>query len=130
MKRVNEIRDRITSHGRSDAPEAIRGNDDAVAMYGVLTPFLSLPGMSAARVEAGAVELALGVLLVFQRLRKVAYWDDLQAQRQTEQALDDYLYDSFTRQTGNAPNGLAMDSLLAGVMRLARNRGINREAGR
>ena len=130
LKRVNEIRDRVMSHGRSDAPESLRGNDDAVAMYGVITPFLSLPGMSAERTEAGAVDMALGVLLVFQRLRKVAYWDDLQAQRQTEQALDDYLFDSFTRQTGGAPNGLAMDNLLAGLMRLARNRGINREVGR
>ena len=86
------------SHGHGNAPDAIRGNDDAVAMYGVLKPFLGLPGISAARVESSAAELALGVLAVFQNFRKVAYWDDLQAQRQTEQSLDDYLHDSFVKQ--------------------------------
>ena len=126
LKRVGDIRDRVMSHGQSDTPEALRGNDDAVALFGVLKPFLALPGMALARVESVAAELAVGVLAVFQKFRKVAYWDDLQAQRQTEQALDDYLFDSFDKQVGHAPDGPTMDSLLAALMRLARNRGLNR----
>ncbi len=126
LKRVNDIKTRITAHGRNDTPEAIRGNDDAVAMYGVLKLHLALPGLSEARVESVAAELAIGVLAVFQTYRKVAYWDDLQAQRQTEQALDDYLYDSFNKHTGSPPDGATIISLLAGLMRLARNRGLNR----
>ena len=126
LRRVGEIRDRVMSHGQSDTPEALRGKDDAVAMFGVLKPFLELPGMALARVESVAAELAVGVLDVFQKFRKVAYWDDLQAQRQTEQALDDYLFDSFDKQAGHAPDGPTMDSLLAALMRLARNRGLNR----
>lgn len=125
LNRVSGIRERVMSHGLGDAPEVICGKDDAVAMYGVLKPYLTRPGMRAEHVEATAAELAMGVLGVFQRFRKVAYWDDLQAQRQTEQALDDYLYESFRKETGSPPEGAAMDSLLAGLVRLARNRRIN-----
>lgn len=126
LNRVADIRSSVISHGRADAPAVIRGDDDAVAVFGVLKPFLALPGVAAGRMEDIAAELARGVLEVFGRFRKVSYWDDPQALRQTERALDDYLYDAFARHTGAPPAGAAVDSMLADLMRLARNRSINR----
>jgi type I restriction enzyme, R subunit len=126
LKRVSEIHTQVMQHGQTDAPFALRGNDDAVAIWGLLKPFVLLPGVDEQRADTLSAELALGATSVFSRFNKVAYWDDLQAQRQTEQALDEFLHEAILERTGAAPVAEAMDAMLESLMRLARNRSMNR----
>jgi type I restriction enzyme, R subunit len=125
LRRVNDIRDSIVSHGHNDIPQSIRGNDDAVAAFDTLRPYVVYEGITQQQSEAKAAQLASGVLGTFQRYRKVDYWNDLQAQKQTEQALDDYLYDQLHQHTGTSPDSETLTQLIAELMRLARNRRVN-----
>jgi type I restriction enzyme, R subunit len=126
LKRVSSIHAQVTQHGQTDTPVALRGHDDAVAIWGLLKPFVLLPGINPVRADTISTALALGARAVFARFNKVAYWDDLQAQRQTEQALDEFLHDAIVEHTGAAPPAAAMDAMLENLMRLARNRSMNR----
>lgn len=94
--------------------------------------FLHLAQTNAGAVSAGiahaeqareiAAETAKAVWGVFQRNRKVSYWDDLDAQRRTMNEIDDYLYDEVKGRQGIAFTTAEMDEIIEKTMQLARHR--------
>ncbi len=125
LRRVNDIREKIVSHGQTDIPLNLRGNDDAIAAFDTLRPYVVSEQLTQESTDAKAAELAGGVVDIFQRHRKVDYWNDLQAQKQTEQALDDYLYDNLNQLAGASTGSEALTQLITELMRLARHRRMN-----
>ncbi len=69
-----------------------------------------------------AAVAATAVWAIFLRNRKVGYWDDLDAQRQTMNEIDDYLYDEVKGARAIALATSEMDEIIEKTMQLARHR--------
>lgn len=122
LKRANEIRDAVIHRKQDDVPQTLKGKDDAIAEFGILRPYI------AAHVDAGgkaneiAAEASLSIWEIILRHRKVDYWDDLNAQRQTMNDIDDYLYDWLKGKQGVPLTTAEMDEIIHRSMELARHR--------
>lgn len=117
LQRVSEIRDGVVSRKGDDLPPVLVGDADAAAVYGLLKPFLA-PYLDDTE-QAQAAQTIWRILL---HGRKVGYWDDLDAQRQTMNQIDDYLYDEIKGARGIALSTHQMDEIIEKTMQLARHR--------
>ena len=122
LQRVTEIKDAVVSRKGDDLPPALNGDADAAAVYGLLRPFVENHLSDAEQAQNTAAEAAMAVWDIFRRNRKVGYWDDLDAQRRTMNAIDDYLYDEVKGARGIALSTDEMDEIIEKAMQLARHR--------
>lgn len=122
LQRVSEIKDAVVSRKGQDLPAALKGDVDAAAVYGLVQPFLAKYVDDEESAQSIAAEVALAVWDVFRRHRKVGYWDDLDAQRQTMNEIDDYLYDEIRDAKGIAMATEDMDAIIEKSLQLARHR--------
>ena len=116
LNRVSEIRDKVVNREHDDIPEALQGNDDAMAFYGVLRPYFG------ASDEEAACDAALAIHSIIRRHWKVHFWDDLDAQREAENEIDDYLYDEVRGVRSIDLGTEQMDEIIEKSMQLARHR--------
>jgi type I restriction enzyme R subunit len=122
LNKVSEIKDAVVNRRSDDAPAQLAGNDNALALYGVLKPYVS----GHVKLEDVAVTLAadaaVDIWSIIQRNKKVGFWDDLDAQRRTMNEIDDYLYDEVKDKKGVALSTGEMDDIIDRTMQLARHR--------
>lgn len=122
LKRASEIREAVVHRTQDDAPPSLRGKDDAIAVFGILRPYVAnytAKAQVATDVAAGAAADVWEILL---RNRKVGFWDDLDAQRRTMNDIDDYLYDRVREAQGVPLTTVEMDEIIHRMMELARHR--------
>ena len=122
LKRASEIREAVVHRTQDDAPPSLRGKDDAIAVFGILRPYVAnytAKEQVATDVAAGAAADVWAILL---RNRKVGFWDDLDAQRSTMNDIDDYLYDRVREAQGVPLTTVEMDEIIHRMMELARHR--------
>lgn len=122
LQRVTEIKDSVVSRKDEDLPPMLDGDVDAAAAYGLLRPFVANHLGDAEQAQTTAAEAAIALWDIFRRNRKVGYWDDLDAQRQTMNEIDDYLYDEVREARGIALSTDEMDEIIEKTMQLARHR--------
>lgn len=122
LQRVTEIKDAVVSRKDDDLPSVLKGDADAAAVYGLLRPFVAQHVGDAEQAQTAAAEAAMAVWDIFQRNRKVGYWDDLDAQRRTINEIDDYLYDEVKDARGIALSTDEMDEIIDKTMQVARHR--------
>ena len=122
LKRAREIRETVVNRRTDDIPAALRGRDDAIAMFGILKPFIATHVSDVAASAKVAATSALDLWTIIERNRKVGYWDDLDAQRRTMNEIDDYLYDQLKGEHGLALAPAEMDEIIHRAMELARHR--------
>ena len=122
LQRVTAIKDAVVSRKGDDLPPALNGDADAAAVYGLLLPFVANHLSDAGQAQITAAGAAMAVWDIFRRNRKVGYWDDLDAQRRTMNAIDDYLYDEVKGARGIALSTDEMDEIIEKTMQLARHR--------
>ncbi len=122
LQRVTEIKDGVVSRKGDDLPPVLAEDADAVAVYGLLRPFVASHLSDAEQTQTTAAEAAKAVWDIFRRNRKVGYWDDLDAQRRTMNEIDDYLYDEVKGARGIALSTEEMDEIIEKTMQLARHR--------
>jgi type I restriction enzyme R subunit len=122
LQRVTDIKDAVVSRKSDDLPPALSGDADAAAVYGLLHPFVANHVSDDEEARSAAGEAAVAVWDIFRRNRKVGYWDDLDAQRQTMNEIDDYLYDEVKGARGIALTTQEMDEIIDRAMQLARHR--------
>lgn len=115
---ASDIRTRVATRKHEDVPEVLRGNEDAMAFYGILKPFLN--GGSGTDEATG--KAALAIAGIFEKNRKVNFWDDFDAQKRTMNDIDDYLYDNLKGEQGIALSTAQMDEIIERAMQLARHR--------
>jgi len=121
LQRVMEVKNAVVSRKDDELPPVLDGDADAAAVYGVLLPFVA-SYRSDADARATAAEAAMAVWEIFRSNRKVGYWDDLDAQRQTMNEIDDYLYDEVRSARGIELTTEEMDEIIEKAMQLARHR--------
>lgn len=116
LQRVSEIRDKVVNREHDDIPEALQGNDDAMAFYGILKPYFK------ASDETVACAAAVTINKIIRHHWKVHFWDDLDAQKQAMNDIDDYLYDEVRGERGIDLSTEQMDEIIEKSMQLARHR--------
>ncbi|TMS59808.1 restriction endonuclease subunit R, partial [Imbroritus primus] len=122
LNKVTEIKEAVVNRRTDDAPAQLGGNDNALALYGVLKPYV-LGHVSTEDVAANlAADSAIDIWSIIQRNRKVGFWDDLDAQRRTMNEIDDYLYDEVKGNKGVQLTTGEMDDIIDRTMQLARHR--------
>ena len=122
LNKVSEIKDAVVNRRSDDAPAQLAGNDNALALYGVLKPYV-LGHVKAEETAATlAANSAVDIWSIIQRNKKVGFWDDLDAQRRTMNEIDDYLYDEVKDKKGVQLTTGEMDDIIDRTMQLARHR--------
>ncbi|EMP7583950.1 type I restriction endonuclease subunit R [Pseudomonas aeruginosa] len=122
LNKVSEIKDAVVNRRSDDAPAQLASNDNALALYGVLKPYV-LGHVKAEETAATlAADSAVDIWSIIQRNKKVGFWDDLDAQRRTMNEIDDYLYDEVKDKKGVELTTGEMDDIIDRTMQLARHR--------
>lgn len=119
LKRVKEIQDALIHRKMEEVPARLRNNDDAIAFFGILQPYLKTAEKQDSSISAQA---ALDILAIIQRNRKVHYWDDQDAQKKTIDEIDDYLYDHLKLALNMPLSTAEMDEIIEKCMKLAQHR--------
>jgi type I restriction enzyme R subunit len=122
LQKVKDIRNAVVTRRDDDLPPELANNADAAAVFGLLRPFVSDHLTDASQVQSETATAAIDVWDIFRRNRKVGYWDDLDAQRQTMNEIDDYLYDEMKEKKQIPLSTEEMDSIIAKTMALAKHR--------
>ena len=105
----------------TQAPEAIRGNEDALAFHEVFCGQLADRHGSPVDDDATA-QVALEVLELIDERRIVGIWSNETAQNEMRNALDDYFFDVLADERGIVLDEATMDDLIERVLGLARAR--------
>jgi type I restriction enzyme R subunit len=122
LQKVKDIRNAVVTRRDDDLPPALADNADAAAVFGLLRPFVAGHVTDSSQVQAETATAAIDVWEIFRRNRKVGYWDDLDAQRQTMNQIDDYLYDEIKGKKRIPLSTEEMDLIIAKMMALAKHR--------
>jgi len=116
LQRVSKIRDKVVNREHDDIPEALQGNDDAIAFYGILKPYFN------GSEEETVCDAAMTINDIVRHHWKVHFWDDLDAQKQAMNDIDDYLYDEVRGERSIDLSTEQMDEIIEKSMQLARHR--------
>lgn len=122
LARVCEIREKVVKREHDAVPENLQYNEDALALFGIISPLFDNAGLNAETQEEIASEAALAINKIIQRHWKVQFWDDMDAQRRAMNDIDDYLYDEIKGARELELNLGQMDEIIEKSMQLARHR--------
>lgn len=122
LNKVVDIRNKVVGKAHDDIPEKLSGNEDAMAYYGVLKQFLEKHELSEEDLESIAADTAIAIHCIFEKHKKVHFWDDEDAQKQTMNEIDDYLYDDLKKEKGIELSLDQMDDIIEKVLQVAKHR--------
>lgn len=138
LHKVVDIRNSVVGKVHDDIPDTLAGNEDAMAYFGVLKPFLtsdeclmmndelhSCPERSTfttALAEEASVDAAIAICGILEKHYKVHFWDDDDARNLAINEIDDYLYDELKTRRGIALSLDEMDRIIDKVMQVAEHR--------
>ena len=122
LKKVVAVRDKVVTRKHDDIPAKLDNNEAAQAFYGVLKPFFEEYKNDASACEALSADAALAIQDIFVRNWKVHFWEDTDAQKQTMNNIDDFLYDEIRGRRGIPLSVEQMDEIIERSMQLARHR--------
>jgi len=122
FNKVMQIREKVTSRQHDDMPAVLDGNEDAMALYGIIQPFFEQHIQDATHSENITAESAIAIQEILQRHWKVQFWDDSDAQKRTVNDIDDYLYDRVKGDRGIDLSLEQMDEIIERTMQVARHR--------
>lgn len=122
LNRAAEIRGKVVTRQHDDMPTALMGNEDAMAFYGILKPYLVEKSEDISLIEEISADTALAVQGILQRHWKVQFWDDTDAQKRAINDIDDYFYDHIRDERGIDLSLAQMDEIIERTMQVARHR--------
>ncbi len=132
LNKVVNIRNKVVGKVHDDIPDKLSGNEDAMAYFGVLTPFLEAcsrqTGESGEKdFESAAADTAMAIHGILEKHRKVLFWDDEDAQKQAVNEIDDYLYDELKTERGIELSFDQMDDIIEKILQVAKFRSLKGE---
>ena len=122
LSKVIEIRSKVVDRVHDDVPDILVGNEDAMAYFGVIRPFINAHTLGEAELEAIAADTAIALHGILEKHRKVHFWDDEDAQKQAANEIDDYLYDELGTARGIELSLDQMDDIIKKVLQVAKHR--------
>lgn len=122
LNSVMDLAQKVASKDRGRrVPDALRGNDDGQAFFGVLESKLERKDGTALD-EADTAQVALDLVGIVRAHHIVDIWSNEVAQNQMRNAIDDYFFDVLRDQKGVAIDVETLDTLELDLMKLARAR--------
>ena len=125
LNTVVDIRNKVVGKVHDDIPDKLSGNEDAVAYFGVLKPFLEIHESGEEYLESAASDTAIAIHGILEKYKKVHFWDDEDAQKQAVNEIDDYLYDELKTERGIELSLDQMDDIIEKVLQVAKHRSYN-----
>jgi type I restriction enzyme R subunit len=122
LNKVVEIRNKVVGKVHDDIPDKLSGNEDAMAYFGVLKPFLEKHELGEEDLESAAADTAIAIHGILEKHKKVHFWDDDDAQKQAVNEIDDYLYDELKKERGIELSLDQMDDIIEKVLQVAKHR--------
>jgi type I restriction enzyme R subunit len=122
LNKVVDIRNKVAFKVHDDIPDKLSGNEDAMAYFGVLKPFLEKHELGEEDLESAAADTAIAIHGILEKHKKVHFWDDEDAQKQTVNEIDDYLYDELKTERGIELSLDQMDDIIEKVLQVAKHR--------
>jgi len=122
LNKVVDIRNKVVGKVHDDIPDKLSGNEDAMAYFGVLKPFLEKHELGEEDLESAAADTAIAIHGILEKHKKVHFWDDEDAQKQAINEIDDYLYDELKRERGIELSLDQMDDIIEKVLQVAKHR--------
>ncbi|MCK4618582.1 MAG: type I restriction endonuclease subunit R [Desulfobacterales bacterium] len=122
LGKVVDIRDKVVGKVHDDIPEKLTKNEDAMAYYGVLKPFFEKHDLDKSDLESIAADTAIAIHSILKSHQKVHFWYDEDAQKQTVNEIDDYLYDELKAGKGIELSLDQMDDIIEKVLQVAKHR--------
>ncbi len=122
LNKVVDIRNKVVGKVHDDIPDKLSGNEDAMAFFGVLKPFLEKHELGEEDVESAAADTAIAIHGILEKHKKVHFWDDEDAQKQAVNEIDDYLYDELKTERGIELSLDQMDNIIEKVLQVAKHR--------
>ena len=122
LKKVGAYQGSVLSKKHDDLPAKLKGQEDATAFYGVFLPFFESDGGQEGAGEDAAADMALAVVDIFQRNKKVQFWEDEDAKKKTVNEIDDFIYDVLKGKAGLRISNEQMDGLIEAAMRVGYGR--------
>ena len=122
LEKVVDIRDKVVGKVHDDVPEKLTGNEDAMAYYGILKPFFEKHDLDESDLESIAADTAIAIHSILESHQKVHFWYDEDAQKQTVNEIDDYLYDELKAGKGIELSLDQMDDIIEKALQVAKHR--------
>ncbi|MCK4906090.1 MAG: type I restriction endonuclease subunit R, partial [Spirochaetes bacterium] len=122
LDKVVDIRNKVVGKVHDDVPVQLSSNEDAMVYYGVLKAFLEQHDLNEAALEVIAADTAIAIHAILEKHKKVQFWDDEDAQKQTVNEIDDYLYDELKTEKGIELSLGQMDEIIERVLQVAKHR--------
>ncbi|MCK5200200.1 MAG: hypothetical protein KAR21_17710, partial [Spirochaetales bacterium] len=122
LDKVVDIRNKVVGKVHDDVPVQLSSNEDAMVYYGVLKAFLEQHDLNEAALEVIAADTAIAIHAILEKHKKVQFWDDEDAQKQTVNEIDDYLYDELKTEKGIELSLDQMDDIIERVLQVAKHR--------
>lgn len=121
LQKVTDIRNQVESRQRDDVPETLRDDDEACAYFGEIKSCLEDVQMDS-RLDDIAEKTARAVQDAINNHWKVDFWNDTDARKSVENAIDDFFYDDLQGRYGVNLSREKMDEMTARVMKVAKSR--------
>lgn len=120
LKTARGLKDQAHARAESkEVPEVLRGNGHAVAFWGVIAKEL---GELSQEAEEYAPDIALKLLEIVEKHRRVGWQDDRDQQNRMRAAADDFFFDIAPEQFGLSLNPERIDGLVDQILTIARER--------
>lgn len=120
LKKARGLKDQAHARAESkEVPEALRGNGHAVAFWGVIAKEL---GELSQKAEEYAPDIALKLLEIVEKHRRVGWQDDRDQQNRMRAAADDFFFDTAPEQFGLSLDPERIDGLVDQILTIARER--------
>ncbi len=122
LHKVTDIRNKVVGKVHDEIPAQLTDNEDAMAYYGVIKPFIAKNEFDEEKLETIIADAAAAIDAIIKKHNKVNFWDDEDAQNQTANEIDDYLYDELKNGKNIDLSTEQMDGIIDKVLQVARHR--------
>ncbi|AFV24443.1 type I site-specific deoxyribonuclease, HsdR family [Methanolobus psychrophilus R15] len=122
LNKVTDIRNKVVGKVHDEVPVHLNDNEDAMAYYGVIKPFIKNHGLGGKELENIIADTAIAIHAIIEKHNKVNFWDDEDAKKQTENEIDDYLYDELKNGKNIDMSSKQMDGIIEKVLLVAKHR--------
>lgn len=120
--KVTDIRNKIVGKVHDKVPDQLIDNEDAIAYYGVIKPFIKKNELDENELDSIIADTAIAIHEIIQKHNKVNFWDDEDAKNQTVNEIDDYLYDELKNAKDIDLSTEQMDEIIDKVLQVAEHR--------